>query len=149
MCTSSISAENAINGLEKGALPLGSLSPLEKIALVTAIKDAEIKPLKEGLKEGFTGDVDFRIRIKGRLQKGFDAAATSTPFGSDGALCTILKLLGIGPTKLRNALQNLPAEFTEDPKLAAVLAEARKAHAEAHPKNKRGSVTSQLSVERL
>lgn len=126
-----------------------SLSDLEKIALSGAIKGDELDTVKAKLADGYTGEVDFTVHIKGSIQKGFGAFATAATFGSNAALCTLLRLLGIGEQRLRNAFEKFPEELVEDPKLVAVIAEAGRNRAARYPKSKRGAVSSQVTVSRI
>ena len=129
--------------------PVERLSDLEKLAIAGAIKDTEIDVIKTKLRDGSTGEVDFIVRIRGSIQKGFAATASTAKFGSNAALCTLLKLLGIGEKKLRTAFEKFPEELVEDPKLVAVISEAGRARAAKYPKDQRGSVSSQVSVARI
>lgn len=138
------------------------LSDVQLIALGTSIKSERLDALKNALGDGHSSQVDFTVRVFGGVQKGNSTPGGSyeiiptVSFASLNLFCQVLAIIGIGKDRLRRALEEIePANLYSNDVLQKVFADVAAEKAAKLPKGKgfssgkRGSVTSQINVEKL
>lgn len=149
-----------------------TLSPLQRVALASAVTGKVLSQARETIAEGSQQSVDVTVRVFGTVDRG-----VGTPSGSaecpasvhlTGPAMTLalLRELGIGPKRLAAALESLTAAALADGhesigdhcveapvQLAATYEAAKAAAVEQLPKATRttsgraGSITTSLDVE--
>ena len=138
------------------------LSSVQLIALATAIKDKEFNDARADIAEGSTHQVDFSVRVTGGIVRatGTPGGPYSTPatvqLATLPVFCAVLAQLGVGPGRLRNALNALdPSAVQVDSKRSAVFDEVAQAKAKLLPPvkgfsaGKSGVLKSTIALELL
>ena len=139
------------------------LSAAEKVAIEGAVSGKDLLIAKDALADGETLAVDFTIRISGNIQKGFGTPSAESERPAQVSLCSmtvfcaLLRELGIGPKRLKDALHNLPAtsDLQVDEQLTNVFDVVARKLSNALPPVKvttpgrRGAVKASVSVIRV
>lgn len=135
----------------------------ETVAICKAIKDKEFNAAKEELVEGSVTPVDLKIRISGVAQKnhGIPGGSSERPpeisFMTPDAICALMRQLGIGQKRLREALEELkdPRKCSMDADLLGVFNDVAEKTAKRLPKvivnspGRAGSCTAAVSITRI
>ena len=138
-------------------------SAAEMVAIEGAVSGKDLLIAKDALADGETRAVNFTIRITGNIQKGFGTPSATSERPAEVSLCgmtvfcALLRELGIGPKRLKDALYNLPAtsELEVDEQLTNVFDVVARKLADALPPvtvttpGRRGAVKASVSVTRL
>jgi len=145
------------------------LSAVELVAIAGAVKDAQLTKAKAELADGSAHAVNFRVLFTGSVQKGHRSPAVAAIvverdpdpvfLGTPRHFCELLKVLGIGPKRLREALGAIPSEVTADHSETIAIFEAEGARRAALlPKvlvssggssGRAGAVQSQITAVKL
>lgn len=106
------------------------LAPEQLIAIAGAVKGTAEKAAKDSLPDGYSGQVDFKVRVTGTISKtqstpgGPYEMPASVSLATLPAFCRVLRSLGIGPVRLRRALDGItPGELQVDGELSTVFDE--------------------------
>lgn len=150
------------------------LTAVERVAVNSAVSGKVLNIARGELVEGESHTLDFAVRIFGTISRGHGTPGGSSEVPADVNLkghavaLELLQRLGIGPKRLRTALEEMVGDAVDagvqsigehtaeqQPKLAAVFGEVAAAAAEQLPKATRttngraGSITSSLDVEKV
>jgi hypothetical protein len=138
------------------------LCVVETIALATAVKDKDFNDARNGIVEGSSQQVDFKVRITGCVQRstGTPGAAYSVPASVQlialPVFCAVLAHCGIGIDRLRRALESVDVSSVKpDDKRAKVFDEVAKAVSKSLPPvsgtspRKSGVLQTTIAVELL
>ena len=147
------------------AVPVATFTPVELIAIAGAVKPAALTEAKKTLDEGFSGNVDFTVRITGAVQKGKGTPGTSTEVTRVPTVwlrdfpqfLRVLRKLGIGPARLATALSNIENQVEPDPELEHAFEVEEAKRAALLPTKKEtvstpgtaGAVQSQVTASRV
>jgi hypothetical protein len=139
---------------------VNTLSPHQIAALSGSVKDAQYNEARNSIAEGSTTSVDFTVRVFGSVLR-----ETGTPGGNYErnaqvtlatvpVCCAILRSLGIGPARLRKALESLePSAITIDAEFSKIFDEVAAKKASLLPKvkqfapGKSGTVRTNVNYE--
>lgn len=136
------------------------LSPAEIVAVSGAFKDDAVKKAKDSLNDNSNHAVDLTIRVQANVSKAAGKAASVSMVAQTvcltgfTTLCCLLRSLGYGPKRVKEALEGLPplSEQQVDAELSAVFDEVAAERAKKLPQmrvenaGKRGSVTVTAQV---
>ncbi|WP_010581586.1 hypothetical protein [Schlesneria paludicola] len=138
------------------------LTDLELMAIAGVVKETQLGQLKGAMKEGASGMVDFKVHIRGNVQKGMGSAGGPTSYPATVSLvslpifCAVLACLGVGKDRLRRALEEIdPSKVQVNASLSEVFDKVAAEKAAKLPpvkgwaSGRAGSVTSQLSAEKI
>jgi hypothetical protein len=140
-----------------------TLNPAETVALAGCVKDTALKAAKNSLPEASAENVDFQVRIHGSVQKGVGTASTVSveparvSLTSRKFFCAVLRTLGIGPKRLKTAVESTPPdeELKDDADMVKVFEYVERDRAAALPAvektvpGRAGAVSSQVSASKL
>jgi hypothetical protein len=133
---------------------VSTLTAVQIVALATAIKEKQAGVNKGLLAEGFSENVNFKVRITGNVQKGqstpggtYEAPQTVSLSGLT-AVCRALRFLGIGPVRLRKALESInPDDLQVDEELTNVFDSVAQAKSASLPTIKGTSAGQPAKVQ--
>lgn len=135
-----------------------NLNDSQRVALAGVCKGKDLDQAKAALPDGFSGNVDFCVRITGSIQKATGCPASVASVAAVVTLqsldhvTALLRQLGVGAKRLRSALQAVQTDAAPDPELANVFTEVEKERAAKLPAvdkpiaAKAGAVQTQVSA---